>query len=72
MSLSPWTPWREVCAKRARRLHKAWWSAGLYEIRRAGRTSTGKARYQWRKRFGFILNPAYQPNDHGNNNDRAL
>lgn len=38
--------WREVCARRARKLRKR-----SEDVRYVGRTKTGKARYSWMRRI---------------------
>lgn len=47
---------REVCARRARKLRKRG-----DDVRYVGRTSTGKARYSWRRRIAPWA--IYMPND---------
>lgn len=45
-------PWREVGARRARKLRKAYRCA---EIKRTTSTSTGKPRYLWRQTYGIWM-----------------
>jgi hypothetical protein len=45
-------PWREVSAKRIRKIRKTHWNS---DIRPTKPTSTGKSRYLWRQTYGIWM-----------------